>query len=218
MNKRQRCFIVGCVVFFGCDVGTPSNATIQLPQLNAVDESLPNVTHPEYANWSQFAEKSFVVRKRVVSNAGGNVLVTTKSWLEKKDENGVSVGSRVTVERPNEPIVENDDDFVSYPPTYRLPKGMDPASFAQPSSKAKETGTEMIQIGERKIETKIFEWEERNETGPMSVKLWRSDDIPGKIVRQEMFTKSTDTKSVEEVTEFDSGSVVTADLERSRQE
>ena len=199
---------------FGCDdVGKPSNANRQLPQVSAVDESLPRVSHPEFANWSQFAEKSFVVRKRVISSAGGKVLVTTKMWLEKKDADGVSVGSQVTVERPNEPIVKNDDDFVSYPATYRLPKGLDAARLDQPSAKAKETGTEVVQIGDKKLQTRIFEWEERNETGPMTVKLWRSDEIPGKIVRQEMFTKST-----EEVTEFHCESVVPADLERSLQE
>ena len=204
MKTRLGCMIVGCVAFFGCDVGKPANAIVYLPEVSVVDESLPRVTHPEYANWSQFAEKTFVVRKRVVSNAGGSVLVTTKMWLEKKDADSVSVGSQVTVERPNEPIVENDDDIVRYPATYRLPKGLDAASFDQPSAKAKETGTEVIQIGDKKLQTRIFEWEERNETGPMTVKLWRSYEIPGKIVRQEMFTKSTETKSVEEVTEFHS--------------
>ena len=110
MKTRLGCMIVGCVAMFGCDdVGKPSNANRQLPQVSAVDESLPRVSHPEFANWSQFAEKSFVVRNRVISSAGGKVLVTTKMWLEKKDADGVSVGSQVTVERPNEPIVKNDD-------------------------------------------------------------------------------------------------------------
>ncbi len=204
MNTRSGCIILSCAAFFGCDAGKPSNATVQLPPLNAVDESLPRVTHPEYANWSQFTQKTHIVRKRVVSNASGNVSVTTKMWLEKKDATGVTVGSQVTVQRPDEPIVENDEDFVRYPATYPLPKGMVEASFNQPSSKAKETGSEVIQIGDKSINTKIFEWEERNETGPMTVKLWRSDEIPGKIVRQEMFTKSTETKSTEEVTEFHS--------------
>ncbi len=208
MKTRFGCMVLGLHALFGCDISKPTNAKTQLPKVNVVDESLPKVAHPEYANWSQFDEKSFVVRKRIVSNAGGNVLVTTKMWLEKKDAERVSVGSRVTVERPNEPIVENDDDIVSYPATYRLPKGMEVVTIDQPSAKANETGTEVIQIGDKKLQTRIFEWEERNETGPMTVKLWRSDEIPGKIVRQEMFTKSTETKSTEEVTEFHCGSVV----------
>ena len=73
------------------------------------------------------------------------------------------------------------------------------------STKAKETGAEVIEIGMREFNTTIFEWEESNETGPMTVKLWRSDEIPGKILRQELFTKSTSTKSFEEVTELNLG-------------
>ena len=172
-----------------------------MPSVSAVEETFPKAIHPEYANWSRFPEKAFVIRKRLVSNSNGTVVVTTKMWLEKKDTDEVLVGSQVTVERPNESIVENDEDVVRYPATYKLPKGMDEARFLLPSAKAKETGTEVIKIGNREFKSKIFEWEENNETGPMTVKLWRSDDIPGKIVRQEFFTKSTETKSSEEVIE-----------------
>ncbi len=205
MNAKLSWMILGVVTLLGCDLRKESKATNQLPIVNAVDETLPKVVHPEFANWSRFPEKSFVVRKRVVSNSGGSVIVMTKLWLERKDENGVSVGSQVTVQRPDEPIVENGADIVSYPATYRLPKGMDEARFLQPSTKAKETGAEVIEIGMREFNTTIFEWEESNETGPMTVKLWQSDEIPGKIVRQELFTKSTATKSIEEVTELNLG-------------
>ena len=121
------------------------------------------------------------------------------------------MGSQVTVERPNEQIVENDENTVSYPATYRLPAGMDEARFSLPSAKAKETGTETVKIGETEFETKIFEWEESSEAGPTSVKLWRSEAIPGKIVRQEMFTKQIETKSTEEIIEL----ITTLDPPRS---
>lgn len=186
----------------GCGSSNASNSKIVLPIVQTADESLPSVAHPEFANWSQFEEKASVVRKRLVENANGTVVVTTKMWLDKKDENEVRVGSQVTVERPNEPAVENDVDIVRYPAKYRLPKGMDESRFYLPSAKAKETGTESVKVGENEIETKVFEWEENNESGPMTVKLWRSDKIPGKIVRQELFTKSSATKSTEEVIEL----------------
>jgi hypothetical protein len=35
----------------------------------------------------------------------------------------------------------------------------------------------------------------------MSVKLWRSDQVPGRIVRQEMLIESSQTKTVEELLE-----------------
>ncbi len=201
MKTKSGWLFFGLGVCFGCDLVNEPKKTIQMPAVSAVDESLPKAIHPEYANWSQFPEKSFVKRKRLVSNANGTVVVTTKMWLEKKDADEVLVGSQVTVERPNEPTVENGDDIVRYPATYRVPKGMDEARFLLPSAKAKETGAEVIKIGNLDFNTKVFEWEESNETGPMTVKLWRSDEIPGKIVRQELFTKSTETKSSEEVIE-----------------
>ncbi len=205
MNTKLSWMILGVVMLNGCDLRNESKAMNQWPIVNAVDETLSKVAHPEFANWSRFPEKSFVVRKRVVSNSGGSVIVITKLWLERKDENAVSVGSQVTVQRSDQPDVENGADIVSYPATYRLPKGMDEARFLTPSNKAKETGAEIIEIGKLKFKTKIFEWEESNETGPMTVKLWRSDEMPGKIVRQELFTKSTSTKSIEEVTELNLG-------------
>jgi len=186
----------------GCGSSNDSNSKIVLPSVQTVDESLRSVAHPEFVNWSQFDEKATVVRKRFVENANGTVVVTTKMWLDKKDENEVRVGSQVTVERPNEPKLENDVDIVRYPATFRLPNGMDEARFYLPSAKAVETGTETIKIGENEFETKIFEWEESNETGPMTVRLWQSDKIPGKIVRQEMLTKSSSTKTKEDVIEL----------------
>lgn len=194
--------VLGMTAIVGCGSSNASNSKIVLPIVQTADESLPSVAHPEFANWSQFEEKASVVRKRLVENANGTVVVTTKMWLDKKDENEVRVGSQVTVERPNEPAVENDVDIVRYPAKYRLPKGMDESRFYLPSAKAKETGTESVKVGENEIETKVFEWEENNESGPMTVKLWRSDKIPGKIVRQELFTKSSATKSTEEVIEL----------------
>ena len=190
----------------GCDFGKPPKKATQVTTV-ADDSDLPAVAHPEYVNWSQFPEKAFVIRKRVVSNAQGKVVVTTKMWLDKKTSEKILVGSQVTVERPDEPAVENGDDVVSYPATYRLPKGMDQSRFNLPSAKAKETGEEVVKIGELELKTKIFEWEESNETGPMTVKLWTCAEVPGKIVRQEMFTKSTQTKSSEEVIKLDLGNV-----------
>ena len=47
---------------------------------------------------------------------------------------------------------------------------------------------------------------ENNEAGPMTVKLWRSIEIPGRIVRQELVTESSSTRTVEVVDTLDLGS------------
>ena len=79
---------------------------------------------------------------------------------------------------------------------------MDEARFLLPSAKAKETGTETVLVHGTQVDAKVYEWEENNEAGAMTVKLWQSNSIPGKIVRQEMFTKSSETKTTEEIIEL----------------
>ena len=201
MQPRLISIVFVSVLLLGCDFVQQPKTTIQLPAV-VDDSSLPVVSHPEYANWSQFPVKSLVVRKRKITNANGEVLVTTRMWLDNKTPEKVFVGSQVSVKRGDEPLVENTEDIVSYPATYRLPKGIEESRFSLPSAKAKETGSETIKIGDKEYKTKIFEWVESNETGPMDVKLWRSDEIPGKIVRQEMLIKGSETKTVEEIAEL----------------
>jgi len=48
--------------------------------------------------------------------------------------------------------------------------------------------------------TQVFTWEERNETGPMAVKLWRANDVPGRMLRQEISGHMHD--SIEEIVEI----------------
>jgi hypothetical protein len=78
-----------------------------------------------------------------------------------------------------------------------------PELFLLPSSKAKLVGEERVSIGELEVNAEVFEWTENNEAGPMTVKLWRSEEIPGRIVRQEMMTESSSTKTVEQISELD---------------
>ena len=202
--KRMSLWIsIGLATCIGC--GSENKPKILVPKTDQVSdiESQPKVAYPEFVNWSKFPEKSSVKRRKVVSNTSGEVVVTTRVWLQSKKEENVTVGSQITVQRPEMAIVENDEDFVQFPATYRLPKGMTEEQFYLPSGKAKETGSEKIKIGEREFNTKVYEWTESSEAGPSSVKLWRSDEIPGRFIRQEMITKGIETTSIEEVTEVE---------------
>jgi hypothetical protein len=60
---------------------------------------------------------------------------------------------------------------------------------------------ESMDVFGKKVLVDIYQWIESNETGPMTVKLWRSDEVPGRIVRQEMLIESSQTKTVEELLE-----------------
>lgn len=193
----------GLVIALGCDARefSKSQATHSIPS-TMEDDSLPMLDHPVFVNWSQFPIGTHVVLQRCVSNPQGQLIETRRMWLEDKGPQNVSVGSQVTVQRQGETALVNDEAIVVYPATYRLPHGVDASQFQLPSRLAKETGTEVLNVDGVELNTKIYEWIESNETGPMRVKLWHSDQIPGKIVRQELFTESTSTMSVENVIEW----------------
>lgn len=165
----------------------------------ASGEATVIVVHPEYANWSQFPVGTQVTRFRIVSNETGKVEVTTVLKLTEKTEEYVEVVSQVNVQRSGEPLQENPSETARFPASFRLPNGLNEAFFQRPSNNAKLIGKEIQTIGEKSIQTDVFEWTEINETGPMSVKLWRSDEIPGRIVRQEMLIESSQIKTVEEI-------------------
>jgi len=97
----------------------------------------------------------------------------------------------------------NPIEEVRFPSQFELPQGMTEEYFQQPSLKAKKTGEEEMEVAGVKIKADGYEWTESNETGPMQVKLWRSNDIPGRIVRQEMLIEASQTKTLEEIREVD---------------
>jgi len=123
--------------------------------------------------------------------------------LAEKSDAHVLVHTQVNVKRPGEPLEENPIEEVRFPSQFELPQGMTEEYFQQPSLKAKKTGEEEMEVAGVKIKADVYEWTESNETGPMQVKLWRSNDIPGRIVRQEMLIEASQTKTLEEIREVD---------------
>ena len=196
------CLVFTTALIGGC--GT-SNKPILAPKVqNASDQSdevRPMVVHPEYANWSRFPVGAQVVRYRVVSNEKGKVEVTSTIKLEQKTDRFVEIVSQVNVKRSDEDLQENPPERTKFLSEFKLPAGLSEDFFQLPSSKAKMVGEEELQVHGRSVQAKVYEWTENNETGPMAVKLWRSDQVPGRIVRQEMFIESSQTKTVEELLE-----------------
>jgi hypothetical protein len=201
--KRAALFGVVCVTGCGSQSGAPSDSVSISPGGDvapASTENLPLVDHPEYASWSRFPVGSGVVRKKEVTNEFGVVRVTTTVRLTDKTAEKVVVQSQVTVDRPGNGLVENPPQEMSFPAKFRLPAGMKLEHFALPSLKAKQIGDETPHVCGRDYASKIFTWDERNETGPMTVRLWRSDDVPGRMLRQEI--NGHQHSSFEEVVEI----------------
>ena len=164
-----------------------------------VSESAAMIVHPEYANWSQFPVGAQVTRFRVVSNENGEVKVTTVLTLQEKTDDHVIVNSQVNVQRPGEDMETNPPESTKFVAKFPLPSGLSEEYFQLPSLKAKRIGEESLDVHGRTIQADIYEWTESNETGPMSIKLWRSNQVPGRIVRQEMLIEASQTKTLEEL-------------------
>jgi hypothetical protein len=175
----------------------PSN--VQKSEKDSGDAG-PAVVHPEYANWNRFPVGTQVTRYRVVSNELGKVQVTTVLTLSEKSDQHVDVVSQVNVLRTGEPLQENPSETTRFAASFALPKGLTEEYFQLPSNKAKKTGEESMEVLGKTVTAELFEWSESNETGPMTVKLWRSNEVPGRIVRQEMLIESSQTKTIEELT------------------
>ena len=193
-------FAIGLTTI-GCESSNkpilPSN--VQKSEKGSGDAG-PAVVHPEYANWNRFPVGTQVTRFRVVSNETGEVKVTTVLTLSEKSEYHVEVVSQVNVIRTGEQLQENPPETTRFPASFALPKGLTEEYFQLPSMKAKKTGEESMDVHGKTVKAELFEWTESNETGPMTVKLWRSDQVPGRIVRQEMLIEASQTKTIEELT------------------
>jgi hypothetical protein len=195
--------LCGCLVVVGCgDVGPAARTSARHPPGYVEPPStdnLPLVDHPEYAHWKNFPVGASVVRQKEVTNQFGAVRVTTKLRLTEKTSDKVVVESQITVDRGGEGLIENPPSNTSFPAQFRLPAGMQVEQFSLPSLKAKLVGQETRSAAGREYQTQLFTWQERNETGPMTVRYWRSDAMPGRFVRQEV--SGENHNSVEEVIE-----------------
>lgn len=207
MILRQSCTAVlaGLVSLAGCGgqwTGSAPTAAATPPGYVApkATESLPLADHPEYANWSRFPVGTVVVRSKEVTNDQGTVRVTTTLRLAANTSDKVTVETQVTVDRMGHPLIENPPLRTDFPASFRVPAGMRIEQFTLPSLKAKLVGPETRQVGGQEWKTQLFTWQEVNETGPMTVKLWRSDEAPGRLVRQEITGPEHD--SVEDVIEI----------------
>jgi len=196
--------LTGVILLSGCESESAPSSVLpeSVPEgyeTPTATGHLPLADHPEYANWSLFPVGTTVVRKKEVANDFGTVRVTTTLRLAEKTAEKVVVETQVTVDRAGEPV-ENPPQRFEFPATFRVPEGMKRDQFLLPSLKAKSIGEENRTACGEEYLAEIFSWNEVNEAGPMAVKLWRSDDIPGRILRQEI--NGRNHESVEEVVEI----------------
>src|SRR5262245_23885974 len=197
------CIGLLCLVVCGSESSGGARSQGALPAgyvAPAPTDNLPLVDHPEHAAWSRFPVGAGVVRKKEVTNEFGTVRVTTTVRLADKTADKVVVESQITVDRAAEGLVENPPQTAGFPAKFRLPANMKLEQFALPSLRAKLVGEESREVAGREFKAEVFTWQESTERGSMTVKLWRSDEIPGRMLRQEI--NGPMHNSVEEVVEI----------------
>ncbi|MFN5273451.1 MAG: hypothetical protein ACK5E3_09605 [Planctomycetota bacterium] len=207
VTLKRACFgilaLVTQFLLFGCEPAKkPTLPPGTNPLINTSESKELRIPHPEYSNWSRFDVGAGVVRTRLISNKLGTVRVTTKLELSDKSKDAIAFTTQVSVERPGEQVEKNPEETTKVPASFRLPEGLSEEYFQLPSPKAKLLGEESIELFGKVIIAEVYEWTESNETGPMKVKLWRSDEVPGRIVRQEMLIEATQTKTIEELSDI----------------
>jgi hypothetical protein len=183
------------VLVLGCDTAPPPTPIPPPAPLG------PEVPTPQFVHWAKFPIGTEAVREKVVTNANGSITVTTTQRLIRKDAQEVVVEQQSTVSRPDGKTEEPSQEFV-FPATFRLPPNLKEEQFALPSFKAKLTGTEAVKIGDASYNADVYEWQEANETGPMTVKLWRDHSVPGQTLREELKIVSNGQTSIEELKRF----------------
>jgi hypothetical protein len=199
-SKRllARYLVLLCAAAVGCQQAT--RPVVVDPAVS--QDQLPLVDNPQYTHWKQFPVGTKVVRYKEVTNENGTVYVTTTYEVTEISDERIIVSQQISVQRPEE-FIENPPQDLEFVAQFRLHKDLQVEDFALPSLKAKRVGTETQECCGRMEETELFEWVETNEAGPMDVKLWRSNNIPGQLVRQESIIRRNGDSSFETVLSID---------------
>lgn len=183
----------------GCDVSGKYPPVVVDPAPPAAEGAV--VPTPKFVHWAQFPIGTHVTRKKTVTNPDGSITVTTTQRLIEKTDQKITVQQQKTVERP-EGQTEFPPQELVFAASFRLPPNLTEEQFALPSLKAKSTGRETIELAGQTYDAEVFEWEEVNEAGPMPIKIWRSNAVPGQILREEMLIPNNNQESSEEITEI----------------
>lgn len=169
--------------FCGCGFDVKP-VPVVVPPAPSLDD-LPLVAHPEYDNWSKFPAGTTVTRRDKLASTEGEVTLHTTLRLAQKSDTGVTVETQTAIEREG---VREESDVTSseYPAQFRLPKGMELAQFQLPAMKAERVAEETLKVGDQELKCEVFTFQDQSEAGPVDVKLWRSNEFPGRQVKKEI--------------------------------
>jgi len=162
-------------------------------------ETLENL---EYLNWKKFKVGTKIVRRKSTTNAQDWVKETQTIQLKEIQADKVILHSQITVERADSSKKVNPPFEIQFYASIVVPKGMNKDQFNKPSLKAVEVGKEKVSILGKEYLARLFTWEDQTESGPMPQKLWQSDEVPGRFLKQESAVKRNGISTLEELIEI----------------
>jgi len=151
----------------------------------------------DYQSWKPFKPGTIVVRKKESKNENGWVKETTTLTLKQVTDEKVFIESQITVERPNEPAKVNPPFEISHSARFTVPKNMKKEQFNKPSLRAVEVGEESIKVAGKTYKARLFTWEDQTEAGPMPQKIWLSQEVPGRFLKQASAVTKNKTQRIE---------------------
>lgn len=162
-------------------------------------ETLENL---DFLNWKKFKVGTKVVRRKSTQNAQDWVKETQTIRLKEIQQDKVILESQITVERADSSKKVNPPFEIQFYASIVVPKGMNKDQFNKPSLKAAEVGKEKVTILGKEYLAQLWTWEDQTESGPMPQKLWQSDEVPGRFLKQESAVKRNGISSAEELIEI----------------
>jgi hypothetical protein len=187
----------------GCD-GQPARAPRPVARPAAVDSvDLPVADNLDYVNWKSFQVGTSVTRKSV-TRVGENYTASVETLkLLAANDTEVVVERQNTTERSDGSYKAiNPPEKRTYVKSFRVPRGMKVEDLQKPALAAKEVGEDLVTVCGKSVKARVFQWSDRSDVGEMQVRLWLSDEIPGRIVKQEIKVPATKSQTLEEVTEM----------------
>lgn len=185
----------------GCGRDVPQTTTA--PAGEPAKPLGPPVLNREFANWSRFPIGTTVKTKSVTQKGDLHVTsVETLRLIEKSDYEIVVERQNTTERNDGSHGAVNPPERRKYHKSFSLPAGMSESDFAKPALKAKSAANETIEILGKKYNAEVFTWTDQTESGPLEIKLWRSDEMPGRLLKQTITLGKGDKTTNESVIEL----------------
>src|SRR5262245_12094479 len=185
----------------GCTADKPAPAAAAN---TPVVQTGPMFDDLDYANWKRFPVNTTVQRKSVISSEANTSTVTSVETLalRKVTDSDIEVSRQNTTERNDGSYrAVNPAEVRRYPRQFAIPTGMTAEDFRKPSRSAKQVGEETVTVLGKDYKSTVYAWTDHTEVGPLEVRVWLSDDMPGRIVKQVMKQPTLKNTTIDEVIE-----------------